>query len=338
MWLDENDKENSKIKERERQRKEKVQKLKDLTKKREEEKMKKEKKMTEDEEKQEKEKEKEEEQTDHTDQHEQTEEKVFTDYYCQYLHRITNTVEGVFYRKFDLNPPLNSNFTEPTTKLAVTFKTLRSTKTSENEFIKKTSKHNSSFINALTFVHLNIYNTNLMIRSLFTNIEMINSHTDDREHTLSNCFNYFSSTETLDERNQWFCPKCRQFVCAQKKLDIWKVPPILIIQLKRFYGSGYAARKIDSLIDFPEILDMKNYIVGPQKNENEVKYRLYAVSNQYGSLSGGHYTACARVRDPNDPDNDKGWYNFDDSSVSKSSESSAHTSAAYVLFYERINQ
>lgn len=86
--------------------------------------------------------------------------------------------------------------------------------------------------------------------------------------------------------------------------------------MKRFYGSGYNARKLDNFVDFPEILDMKDYLIGPQKNEAEIKCRLYAVSNQFGSLFGGHYTAEARVRDPREPEKDKGWYDFNDSSVS----------------------
>ena len=30
------------------------------------------------------------------------------------------------------------------------------------------------------------------------------------------------TSDVLDEDNQWFCPHCREFVCAEKKLDIWK--------------------------------------------------------------------------------------------------------------------
>ena len=55
-------------------------------------------------------------------------------------------------------------------------------------------------------------------------------------------------------------------------------------------------------------------------------YNVYGVSNHHGSLNGGHYTAYARNRV------NKSWYLFNDSSVSKVSESSVCTSAAYVLF------
>ena len=46
-------------------------------------------------------------------------------------------------------------------------------------------------------------------------------------------------------------------------------------------------------VDFPHQLDMRSYSVGvpPRK-----PYELYAVSNHYGTMSGGHYTAfCKNV-------------------------------------------
>jgi ubiquitin carboxyl-terminal hydrolase 4/11/15 len=53
------------------------------------------------------------------------------------------------------------------------------------------------------------------------------------------------------------------------------------------------------------------------------------VSNHFGSLGGGHYTAYAK-----NCAYDK-WFEFDDSSVSNASESEIVGKAAYVLFYKR---
>ena len=156
--------------------------------------------------------------------------------------------------------------------------------------------------------------------------------------TLASCFEYYQEPEVLDEENKWFCPRCRQFVCAQKKLDIWKVPEVLIIQLKRFVGGRYQSKKLDTFVDFPDILDMHDFVVGPQKDEESLKYRLYAVSNHMGGLGGGHYTAHAIVQSPfEEPDPNAQWYSFNDSSCSPSSAAHAHSGAAYVLFYERIH-
>ena len=155
----------------------------------------------------------------------------------------------------------------------------------------------------------------------------------EKEVTLQKCFKYFSSNDTLDENNKWFCPHCREFVTADKKMDIWSVPEVLIIQLKRFTRRIGYLQKWSIPIAYPKILDMSNYVIGPQKNE-DLKYQLYAVSEHMGGLGGGHYTAQARVCTDSNP---KGsWYSFNDSYVSCSSESQAHNKDGYILFYEKI--
>lgn len=153
---------------------------------------------------------------------------------------------------------------------------------------------------------------------------------------LEKCFEYFSMAEVLDEHNQWFCPKCRQFVCAQKKMDIWRLPEIVIIQLKRFIGGRIiSSKKFDGLVEFPDELDMGLYLAGPQRGE-DIKYRLYGVSEHCGGLGGGHYTARARVAPKDQSENGGQWYYFNDSMSRKCSISDAHTTMAYILFYERI--
>jgi ubiquitin carboxyl-terminal hydrolase 8 len=153
-------------------------------------------------------------------------------------------------------------------------------------------------------------------------------------HSLYECFEMFTAPEELDEQNQWFCPNCRQFVCATKKVDIWKVPPILIIQLKRFVGSGYYIEKYDTPIDFPDEMDIGEFICNPPE-KGSGKYRLFAVSEHWGGLGGGHYTAHAIVQNPFEPpDPDPKWASFDDSWAS--SGTGMHSSGAYVLFYEQV--
>ena len=99
-------------------------------------------------------------------------------------------------------------------------------------------------------------------------------------------------------------------------MELQKIPKILILHLKRFktnrvvnigstfFSSGNS--KLGTLVEFPgteELLDMKNYCQGNQANLN---YELIAVSNHFGSLGGGHYTAFAK-----NSYNDK-WYEFND--------------------------
>lgn len=158
---------------------------------------------------------------------------------------------------------------------------------------------------------------------------------DDTEVSLDQCLGYFSHPEELDEDNEWFCPQCRSFVMAKKTMNIWTVPKVLIIQLRRFIGAReIQSRKLNMLVRFPKTLDISHFIMGPM-NDNEHWYRLYAVCEHHGGLGGGHYTAHAKVSSK-DQDSDGTWYYFNDSNVSEAEPKDIHSSSAYLLFYEQV--
>eukprot|EP01026_Neomeris_dumetosa_P065058 TRINITY_DN6230_c1_g1_i1.p1 TRINITY_DN6230_c1_g1~~TRINITY_DN6230_c1_g1_i1.p1 ORF type:complete len:378 (+),score=48.66 TRINITY_DN6230_c1_g1_i1:166-1299(+) len=149
---------------------------------------------------------------------------------------------------------------------------------------------------------------------------------------LYQCIQAYLQPERLSESDVWFCPKCKNHVRALKKLDIWSLPEVLVVHLKRFRYTRYTRNKLDNLVRFPiNDLDLTPYVT--QKGDKLIppKYDLFAVSNHYGSLSGGHYTAYCKM-----PDDGK-WYSFDDSNVSQVNdvEASVVSEAAYVLFYRR---
>ena len=81
---------------------------------------------------------------------------------------------------------------------------------------------------------------------------------------------------------------------------------------------------------------MRKSFPGKKKEKKKCVYDLYAISNHYGSLNGGHYTAF--VENPIA----KKWFEFDDTNVSKISaknnleeiEKMIVSKAAYVLFYK----
>ena len=149
----------------------------------------------------------------------------------------------------------------------------------------------------------------------------------------------------------WRCPVCKKEVISTKTLKINKAPLVLVINLKRFkhgrkqssygssyssgYGYGYSSgggvEKLSTLVDFPiDGLDFKPFLLDKGEDGETHIYDLFAVSNHYGGLGGGHYTAYAK----NWKDNQ--WYGFDDSSVSKVGHpSKVITEAAYNLFYRR---
>lgn len=109
---------------------------------------------------------------------------------------------------------------------------------------------------------------------------------------------------------------------ATKKLDLWSVPDVLVVHLKRFHS---AYEKVTDFVDFPLTgLDLEGQVRGPETlrklaekhpensvyrdgidNESLV-YDLFGVVNHFGGVGGGHYTAYA-------VNGDNGmWYNFDD--------------------------
>ncbi|XP_058770669.1 ubiquitin carboxyl-terminal hydrolase 9-like [Vicia villosa] len=147
--------------------------------------------------------------------------------------------------------------------------------------------------------------------------------------SLFSCLEAFLTEEPLGPDDMWYCPQCKEHRQATKKLDLWKLPEILVFHLKRFSYSRYLKNKLDTFVNFPiHNLDLTKYV--KNKEGQPYVYNLYAISNHYGGLGGGHYTAYAKLIDDNK------WYHFDDSHVSPVSEAEIKSSAAYVLFYQRV--
>uniref|UniRef100_A0A8V5GKC6 Ubiquitin carboxyl-terminal hydrolase n=1 Tax=Melopsittacus undulatus TaxID=13146 RepID=A0A8V5GKC6_MELUD len=145
---------------------------------------------------------------------------------------------------------------------------------------------------------------------------------------LRDCIELFTTMETLGEHDPWYCPNCKKHQQATKKFDLWSLPKILVVHLKRFSYSRYWRDKLDTVVEFPiRGLNMSEFVCDPRAGS--YVYDLIAVSNHYGAMGVGHYTAYAKNKV-----NDK-WYYFDDSSVSMASEDQIVTKAAYVLFYQR---
>uniref|UniRef100_A0A8C9WJV4 ubiquitinyl hydrolase 1 n=1 Tax=Scleropages formosus TaxID=113540 RepID=A0A8C9WJV4_SCLFO len=159
--------------------------------------------------------------------------------------------------------------------------------------------------------------------------------------TLEQCLNLFTKPEVLAPEEAWYCPKCQQHREASKQLMLWRLPNVLIIQLKRFSFRSFIWRdKINDMVDFPvRNLDLSKFCIGQKDDmQHPPIYDLYAVINHYGGMIGGHYTAYARLpNDKNSQRSDVGWRLFDDSTVTTVEESQVVTRYAYVLFYRRRN-
>uniref|UniRef100_A0A3B5B0R8 Ubiquitin carboxyl-terminal hydrolase n=1 Tax=Stegastes partitus TaxID=144197 RepID=A0A3B5B0R8_9TELE len=148
---------------------------------------------------------------------------------------------------------------------------------------------------------------------------------------LRECIELFTTMETLGEHDPWYCPTCKKHQQATKKFDLWSLPRILVVHLKRFSYNRCWRDKLDTVVDFPiRDLNMSEFVCDPKAGP--YIYDLIAVSNHYGGMGGGHYTAYGKNKV------DGKWYYFDDSSVSSASEDQIVTKAAYVLFYQRRDE
>ena len=133
-------------------------------------------------------------------------------------------------------------------------------------------------------------------------------------------------------------------------MELYSVPKILILQLKRFqqrrgassgrsgmFGHMYAQiagqEKNDAFVEFPtHSLDMRPHVRKLANEREPVYYDLIGVSNHFGSLNGGHYTAsCKNIATGE-------WNYFNDSSVGSCSKSKIVSPAAYILFYRKRDE
>ncbi|KAI0036203.1 hypothetical protein K488DRAFT_76118 [Vararia minispora EC-137] len=164
--------------------------------------------------------------------------------------------------------------------------------------------------------------------------------------SLYQCLDAFVAEEVLEKSDAWFCPQCKCKRKAKKQLSLSRLPPVLLIHLKRFSIKTHFTDKLDKLVEFPlKGLDLTNYMPmplppGADRGQDVVatddprtqmppyRYDLYGVTNHFGSLSSGHYTAFVASRGQ--------WLYCDDSRVAPSDAKDVVGRPAYVLYYKRV--
>jgi ubiquitin carboxyl-terminal hydrolase 8 len=144
------------------------------------------------------------------------------------------------------------------------------------------------------------------------------------DNTLEKCIELYTSTEKMDGDNMILNDKTDKKEEAEKNIQFWSLPKIMVITLKRFDNNN---RKNQSFIDFPlENLDMRKYIVGYDKDS--YIYDLYGICNHNGGSSGGHYTSY--VKNANNK-----WYHFNDTNCNEINLGGLKTPLAYCFFYRK---
>jgi ubiquitin carboxyl-terminal hydrolase 4/11/15 len=111
---------------------------------------------------------------------------------------------------------------------------------------------------------------------------------------LDECFKHYTAEELLSEGDPFFCSRCQGHRAAKKQIQLWKLPPVLVVHLKRFQYTHVYREKLMTLVDFPiDALDLSSYLIGPRppsematdassepsgSSTSDCVYELYAVS------------------------------------------------------------
>ncbi|PIO24105.1 hypothetical protein AB205_0036480 [Aquarana catesbeiana] len=65
--------------------------------------------------------------------------------------------------------------------------------------------------------------------------ERLRTHSEMREacKLTTDCLKSFSKEEKLTDNNRFYCSNCKTRRDSTKKIEIWKLPPVLLVHLKR---------------------------------------------------------------------------------------------------------
>jgi hypothetical protein len=130
-----------------------------------------------------------------------------------------------------------------------------------------------------------------------------------------------------DSVNESFCNKCKKSQKSLIKKTISKCPLYLIVKFNRFKNRENSRKKIinDTQIQFSRYLDIKDYLICPDKNNSE--YNLYGIVFHKRSFNSNHYYSYCNSFGS--------WISYNDTSLEMPS--GLENKGAYILFFKRKN-
>jgi ubiquitin C-terminal hydrolase len=153
------------------------------------------------------------------------------------------------------------------------------------------------------------------------NIEVFTCVQLDLCENVAKSLEKYMESEHLDN---WKCDKCGEKEKASKQVIFMKLPPVLLITLKRFKCENGTFTKVTSDIDITEAFELMT----PDESS---AYRIKSVGQHHGSYTGGHYTSMCR-------DNEDIWTMYDDLTTFRCGRvlgfDSTNAQAAYFLVYQ----
>nr|XP_060508730.1 ubiquitin carboxyl-terminal hydrolase 10 [Panthera onca] len=143
------------------------------------------------------------------------------------------------------------------------------------------------------------------------------------------------------ESVQGYTTKTKQEVEISRRVTLEKLPPVLVLHLKRFvYEKTGGCQKLVKSVEYPVDLEISKELLSPGvKNKNfkcHRTYRLFAVVYHHGSsATGGHYTTDVFQIGLN------GWLRIDDQTVKVVNQyqvvKPTAERTAYLLYYRRVD-
>jgi ubiquitin carboxyl-terminal hydrolase 8 len=164
----------------------------------------------------------------------------------------------------------------------------------------------------------------------------INKNTD--VHTkfhLEGCLHNMIKDEQLDKDNKLTCDICGLKNQSIKKVQIWKAPQILVIQLKRFVTNAFGIQtaKIINPVVYPVYdFNISQFFHPDSPYKENAVYNLIGINVHreigFGSINAGHYVSIVKNKYNNK------WYVFDDGKDPEElEENEIQNRNAYLLFY-----
>ena len=155
----------------------------------------------------------------------------------------------------------------------------------------------------------------------------LNNNEGEKVINLYQCLEQYRKPTFFVGDNQLYCNVCKRQTDNINSNVLYSLPPYLIIILNRGKGKSF-----DCVVDFPEFLDLQNYVMCPQSIH---KYQLNGVICHLGSSGmSGHFIAYCRQRIKNK------WYCFNDANITlcKDQNKDYKKGSPYILFYEAIDK
>lgn len=118
---------------------------------------------------------------------------------------------------------------------------------------------------------------------------------EEEEVSLEQCFEWQMEVEQLSEDDAAHCSGCKQHLRLFKRVEFWSLPPVLVLQLKRFEYTGVERRRVNTKVQFPlEGLDLAPFCLSQSSSfpENSClragrRARLHGLTGEFGQTLDG---------------------------------------------------